>query len=102
MPLQCENCGEDKITVEQFKQGVTKCPECMRERTKQLCAESDARRKRLRAAQAAAKKAQPNESLTKGTCSANPLPPSKTRSAMPGRLKHSSPWLVVPNWVTGL
>jgi putative DNA primase/helicase len=66
MPLQCENCGEDKITVEQFKQGVTKCPECMRERTKQLCAESDARRKRLRAAKEAAEKAQPNESLNKG------------------------------------
>jgi len=66
MPLQCENCGEDKITVEQFKQGVTKCAECIRERTRQLCAESDARRMRLRAGKEAAKKAQPNESLTKG------------------------------------
>lgn len=66
MPLHCENCGEDKITVEQFKQGITKCAECMRERTRQLCAEGDARRKRLRAEKEAAKKAQPNESLNKG------------------------------------
>ncbi len=88
MPLQCENCGEENITVEQFKQGVTKCPECMRERTKQLCAESDARRKRLRAAKEGAKKAQPNESLTKGDV---PAPircqPSKEASAMPGKVK---------------
>lgn len=66
MPLQCENCGEEKISVEQFKMGVTKCPNCMRERTQQLCAESDARRKRLRAEKEATKKAQPNESLNKG------------------------------------
>jgi hypothetical protein len=66
MPLQCEICGEEKITVEQFQRGITKCPKCMRERTRQLCAESDASRKRLRAEKEATKKAQPNESLNKG------------------------------------
>ena len=66
MPLQCENCGEEKITVEQFKQGVTKCPKCMRERTMQLARERTAQQKRMRAAKEAAKKAQPNESLTNG------------------------------------
>lgn len=72
MPLQCENCGEDKITVEQFKQGTTKCAECARENLRDWSAKYQAKQVVRHAAREAAKKAQPNESLTKGTCSAKP------------------------------
>ena len=66
MPLQCENCGEDNITVEQFKQGVTKCGECQRELMKQRSEAFRVKNDAKHAARAAAKKAQPNESLNKG------------------------------------
>jgi AAA domain-containing protein len=66
MPLQCERCSEDKITVEQFKQGVTKCAECLREIVKFRSQNLTARQTERHAAKEAAKKAQPNESLTKG------------------------------------
>src|SRR5215472_4428893 len=66
MPLQCERCGEDKITVEQFKQGVTKCAECLREIVKFRSQNLMARQAERHAAKEAAKKAQPNESLNKG------------------------------------
>src|SRR5208282_584473 len=66
MPLHCENCGEENITVEQFQRGITKCPKCIRERSMQVTREWTAKQKRRKADNAAAKKAQPNESLTKG------------------------------------
>ena len=66
MPLHCENCGEENITVEQFQRGITKCAKCMRERSVQLTREWTAKQKHRQADDAAAKKAQPNESLTKG------------------------------------
>ena len=66
MPLHCENCGEENITVEQFQSGITKCPKCIRERSMQLTREWTAKQKRRQADDGAAKKAQPNESLTKG------------------------------------
>lgn len=66
MPVQCERCGEDRITVEQFKQGVTKCAECLREIVKFRSQNLMARQAERHAAKEAAKKAQPNESLNKG------------------------------------
>ena len=66
MPVQCEDCGEDNITVEQFKQGITKCAKCARENLRDWSAKYQAKQAVRHAAREAAKKAQPNESLTRG------------------------------------